>query len=147
MPPLKSKNNTPYVEKVKGKLWHLQLTYIYPQSLIMTETDYIFYTEITRLGRRDQGWKTDSAQNCAEVCGTVPETRIQSCKLLALLPEGHSRIEEVWFCIYVKEGSAFQEIIRVLTTLVMNCNYKMTTDHQTINVYCQSFVLSCFLGN
>lgn len=36
--PIKS-NTTPNVEKVKGKSWPLQLTYIYPQPLIMRETD------------------------------------------------------------------------------------------------------------
>lgn len=45
-------------------------------SMIMKETDHILYTEITELGRQAQGWKTDSAKNHVEVCGSVPETGI-----------------------------------------------------------------------
>ena len=102
---------------MKGKSWHSQLTYVYPQSLIMRETDYIFYTEITQLGRRDQHWKTDSAQNCVEVCGAVPETGIQSCKILALLPEwrgcGSLRMQKEVLC-------ALQETIWLLMTLLLS---------------------------
>lgn len=101
--PLKAATPAQMLKKVRGKSWHSQLTYVYPQSLIMGETDYIFYTEITQLGRRDQAWKTDSAQICVEVCGAVPETGIQSCKVLAPLPEGQSRIEGVWLRADVKE--------------------------------------------
>lgn len=92
---LKSNSAMPIVEKgARGrKLWHSKLTYIYPQCLIMRGTDYIFYTEITKLGRWDHGWKTDSALNCVEVCRSVPETGIQSGRISALLPEGVSRRE------------------------------------------------------
>lgn len=81
----------PIVEKRVGgrrKLWHSKLTYIYPQCLIMRGTDYIFYTEITKLGRWDHSWKTDSALNGVEVCRSMPETGIQSGRISALLPEG-----------------------------------------------------------
>lgn len=101
-PCVKSNNPVHNVKKVKGKLWHSQMTYIYPLSLIMRETDYIFYTEIPQLGGRDQDWKTDSAQICVEVCGSMPETEIQSCKVLAPLPERQSGIVGVWFCAYTE---------------------------------------------
>lgn len=62
------------------------------RSLIMKETDYILYTEITELGRQAQGWKTDSAKNHVEVCGSVPETGIQSCKVFALHQRGRVKM-------------------------------------------------------
>lgn len=51
----------------------------------MRETDYIRYTEITQPGKQEQIWKTDSAHFCVEVCRAMPETRIQSSKVLAPL--------------------------------------------------------------
>lgn len=60
--------------------------------MIMKETDHILYTEITELGRQAQGWKTDSAKNHVEVCGSVPETGIQSCKVFALHQRGRVKM-------------------------------------------------------
>lgn len=87
---LKAKVTTPFVEKAKGKPWHLQLTYIYPQP--DNEGNRLHFLHWNNSARETgSGLENWLSTNCVEVCGAVPETGIQSCKLSAFLPEGQSQ--------------------------------------------------------
>lgn len=59
----------------------------------------------------------------------MPETGIQSCKLLAFLPEGDE--QGVWFSVYIKLAEHFSAADNS-AALVLTNNYTKTLHIQTI---------------